>query len=396
MKKFIALLLVGIMAMTALVGCSSENEYSNPYSSMTLDEIAALLDFEDSYKGIEISQTEINEMWEEQFESAKSSLLTAWAEEITASSENKPALKDGDTANIDYVGVLEGETEPFEKGSDEGYDLVLGSDSFIDGFEDGLIGKKVGDTVELKLTFPEEYSSNTELQGKNVTFTVTINSAKSVPAYDDALIKKAFADNEDSLLKYTTVAEYEAAYLKDIYASIAFEEYANATKVLTFPNDIINEEYSTLMDSYISIAKQAGTTLEGFVTSYYAYMYIGAMYSSLSDFQDAMKQQAATQVKSSLLIYYVYNSNKDAIDAKIDSETDRIVTKYADSISTTMEELNENYSAEALKDLVLEQLVYEYIGEQAVVVDDVVEETATPTHTHDHETATPTATADAE
>ncbi len=396
MKKLIALILVGIMAATALVGCSSEKEYSNPYSSMTVEEIAALLDFEDSYKGIEISQKELNKMWEEQFESSKSSLLTAWAENITASSENKPALKDGDTANIDYEGILDGETKPFEGGSAKGTDLKLGSDTFIDGFEDGLIGKKVGDTVELKLTFPKDYK-NKELQNKKVTFTVKINSAKSVPAYDDALIKKAFADNEESLLKYKTVAEYEDAYRKDLYSSLAFEEYANATKVLTFPNDIINDEYSTLMDTYIALAKQAGTTLESFVTSYYAYMYIGAMYSSLGDFQNAMKKQAAAQVKSSLLVYYVYNSNKDAIDSKVESDTDRILIKYAESAGfDSIEQLKENYGEETLKDLVLEQLVYEYIGEQAVVVDDV-KETATPTPTATAApTATPTATADAE
>lgn len=393
MKRIIALLLLVAMAATVLVGCSETKSYSNPYSSMTLEEIAALLDFEDSYKKIEISQTEINKKWKEQFESSKSSLLTAWADEITATTENKPALKDGDTVNIDFEGILDGETKPFEGGTGTSQSLVLGSDSYIDGFEDGLLGKKVGDTVTLNLTFPKDYSKK-ELQNKKVTFTVKINSAKSVPAYDDALIKKAFADNDESLLNYKTVEEYEAAYRKDVYASIAFEEYANATKVLSFPNDIINEEYSTLMDSYINMAKQMGTTLESFVTSYYAYMYIGAMYSSVADFQKAMKKQAAAQVKSSLLVYYVYFSNKDAIDAMVESESERIIAKYATSSGWDLEELKESFDEKALSDLVLEQLVYEYIGSQAVVINDV-KETATPTPTATAAPA-PTATATAE
>ncbi len=80
-------------------------------------------------------------------------------------------LKKGDTANIDYVGTLDGVV--FEGGTAEGYNLTLGSKSFIDGFEDGLIGVMPGETVDLNLTFPENYSE--PLAGKEVVFTVTVN-----------------------------------------------------------------------------------------------------------------------------------------------------------------------------------------------------------------------------
>ncbi len=400
MKKLIALVLTGIMTVTAFAGCGTKEEpYTNPYSSMTLEEISAMLDFADSYKEIGISQTEYNEAWKDDFESAKQSLLTAWAEEITSTSENQPALKDGDTAKIDYKGILEGETEPFEGGSATDADLVLGSDSFIEGFEDGLIGKKVGDTVELKLTFPKDYSK-TNLQNKKVTFTVTIKSAKSVPAYDDALIKKAFADNEESVLKYTTVKEYEDAKIRSIRANLAFAEYKNAVKVKSFPYDIVNNEYNKLMDYYVAYANSLGNTLESFVTGMYAYLYLGTTYSSVSDFADSMKSQAANQVKNSLLIYYVYNTNKSAIDSMVESETDRIIAEFADSYSVSIEEYKESYEEQALRDLVLEQLVFEFIGNQSKMIDDVKatetpEPTTTPTATP-AATATATATADEE
>lgn len=82
----------------------------------------------------------------------------------------------GDTVNIDYEGKKDGVA--FDGGTAKGYDLTIGSKSFIDGFEDGLIDKKIGDTVDLNLTFPENYQS-TDLAGKAVVFTVKINYVKT-------------------------------------------------------------------------------------------------------------------------------------------------------------------------------------------------------------------------
>ena len=80
-----------------------------------------------------------------------------------------------DKVNIDYTGYMDG--EKFEGGSTDGQgtDLVLGSGSYIDGFEDGVVGHKVGETFDLNLKFPDDYKVNTELAGKDVTFEVTLN-----------------------------------------------------------------------------------------------------------------------------------------------------------------------------------------------------------------------------
>ena len=98
---------------------------------------------------------------------------------------DKKTVESGDVVNIDYVGKIDG--EEFSGGSATGQHLKIGSGSFIDGFEDGLIGKNVGETVELNLTFPENYSNNTDLAGKAVVFTVTINSidTEKEMVYDD-------------------------------------------------------------------------------------------------------------------------------------------------------------------------------------------------------------------
>ncbi len=92
----------------------------------------------------------------------------------TLKTEEGLVVKEGDTVNIDYTGYKDGVA--FDGGSTngEGTDLTIGSKMYIDGFEDGLIGHKVGETVDLNLTFPEDYGA-TDLAGADVVFTVTIN-----------------------------------------------------------------------------------------------------------------------------------------------------------------------------------------------------------------------------
>ena len=101
---------------------------------------------------------------------------------------DKPAA-DGDKVNIDFVGTLRGKKE-FPGGSAEAQDLVLGSNSMIPGFEDGLVGVSAGDEIDLKLKFPKDYHAE-EIKGKAVTFAVKVNtvSAKTLPALDDDFFK---------------------------------------------------------------------------------------------------------------------------------------------------------------------------------------------------------------
>jgi trigger factor len=101
---------------------------------------------------------------------------------------DKPAA-DGDKVNIDFVGTLRGKKE-FPGGSAEGQDLVLGSNSMIPGFEDGLVGVSAGDETVLKLKFPKDYHAE-EVKGKTVSFAVKVNSvsAKTLPALDDDFFK---------------------------------------------------------------------------------------------------------------------------------------------------------------------------------------------------------------
>ena len=126
-------------------------------------------------------------------------IVTVTEEEVTENIEKRrqdmaelivkeDAAEEGDTVVIDYEG-FKGD-EPFEGGKDENHSLELGSNSFIPGFEEQLIGSKAGEEKEVNLTFPEDYQAE-DLAGEEVTFKVTVHEVKSkeLPELDDEFVK---------------------------------------------------------------------------------------------------------------------------------------------------------------------------------------------------------------
>ena len=190
MKKMTAVLLAAVMAFS-LAACGGEDtdgttaaeteessstdeteaaaEEPEYFSAFNLDNLSDYVQLGE-YKGIEVTAQDTT-VTDEDVETELQSQVenaTPIYEEIT-----EGTVADGDVVNIDYEGTLDGVA--FDGGTDTDFNLTIGSGQFIDGFEDGLIGKNIGDTVELNLTFPEDYTVNSDLAGQDVVFTVTIN-----------------------------------------------------------------------------------------------------------------------------------------------------------------------------------------------------------------------------
>lgn len=143
------------------------------------------------YKGIPVTVTEAT-LTEEEVDAEIRQLLDYSAEYL----EVERAAQMGDQVIIDYTGTKDGVA--FDGGSAEDYDLVLGSNSFIDGFESGLVGVKKGDKKSLNLTFPDPYERNPALAGKDVVFDVTVNSVmeRTVPELTDEFVAKVSPEDE--------------------------------------------------------------------------------------------------------------------------------------------------------------------------------------------------------
>ena len=189
------------------------------------------------------------------------------------------AVKDGDVVNIDYVGTIDG--VEFDGGSAQGYDLTIGSGSFIDNFEQQLIGTHPGDQVTVNVTFPEEYANNPDLAGKAAAFAVTVNGIKELPEFNDEFVKTNLADYAQ------TVEEYKQ-YLKDT-------NYKNnlATAVSKYITDNISAD--NYPADYLKHLKSLQMTLDEDEFNYMAQMY--AQYGMNFSYGSVMEYKGAANTE---------------------------------------------------------------------------------------------------
>lgn len=181
MKKnvFIALLAV----MLVCCGCGKGiTEITG--TSENLDSVMTKLAV---YEGVSVD-ADVMEFTEDEFEKELSK-----ADGELKEIEDRTKIEDGDVVNIDFTGLMDG--EEFDNGSYAGYDLTIGSDSFIEGFEEGLIGKELGGTYDLELQFPEDYQNDTSLAGKDVVFRVTVNKIQIRLEPDPEKIRQQMRDD---------------------------------------------------------------------------------------------------------------------------------------------------------------------------------------------------------
>lgn len=169
------------------------------------------------YKGLDVeytcTQTEVKE---EHIYTQYWNDLSKYAKEIK---DKKYKAKKWDKVNIDYKGLEDGKA--FNGGTDTGHDLILGSNAFIEGFEDGLIGCQTGEKRNLNLTFPKTYQNNPDLAGKDVVFETKVNKIYTLPELTDEFVKK-------NLEGYNTAEEYKAGVKKNLEESLA--EYIQTQK----------------------------------------------------------------------------------------------------------------------------------------------------------------------
>ena len=219
------------------------------------------------YKGLTI-EVEPIEITDAQIENRITS-------DIRNSEEGKETFTEGtvasgDVANIDFVGKLDGET--FDGGSMDGYDLEIGSGTFIDGFEEGLIGTAIGDTVDLNLTFPETYQ-NTDLAGKDVGFTVTVNSVQRYKEMSDELAS-ALSDGEAETVdayreRVRTMLEEDALEERtEMAKSELLAQAADNSTISEYPQDLLEYTENDVESYYQSYASMYGVDLNTFLSAF--------------------------------------------------------------------------------------------------------------------------------
>lgn len=337
MKKKYAVLAAGVLAaVLALTGCSGE--ISNDYITIS------------QYKGVEAEAGDTTEVTDEDVDTQIDSTRQMYAE---LENVDRPA-ENGDTVTIDYVGTLNGEA--FEGGSSEDYQLELGSGTFIDGFEDGIVGHSAGETFDLNLTFPDDYGS-TDLAGKDVVFTVTLKtvSISNVPELNDEFVQSV---SEDS----STVEEYREEVrqmLEDNYAESAqltltenaWSAVMDNTEVKQYPDGAVDEMKNTIREQYQNMADSYGMEFADFLSSY--------MGMDEDTFEEQLQTAAENQVKQDLIVDLIIDEeNLDVSDDALEEIYNQYVEDYGFS---SLDDLKSAATEEELEDMARLQIVQEFI-----------------------------------
>ncbi len=189
--------------------------------------------------------------------------------------DKKLEVKSGDDVSIDYVGTMDG--EEFEGGSAEDYTLTIGSGSFIEGFEDQLIGTHPGDQVTVNVTFPDPYENNPDYAGKDASFAVTVKGIYQLGEFTDEFVQKNLSD------KAQTVDEYKQ-YLKDTNYQTNLENAI--TEYVT--NNVSAKKYPK---DYLKHLKSLQMTIDEEEFNYMAQMY--AAYGMNFDYSNVMQYKGA-------------------------------------------------------------------------------------------------------
>ena len=250
---------------------------------------------------------------------------------------NDGTVEEGDSVTINFTGTIDG--KEFDGGSAEDYDLVIGEGGMIDGFEDGIIGMKKGETKELDLTFPDDYYEES-VAGKPVVFKVTLQKFARPSELNDEWV----AANTE----YKTVDEYRAAVKKELEEnetkSADYDLYSNAwsevlanSEVKEYPEEDVDkavESYKKLNENYV---KEAGMEMSDFLK---------AQGMSEEDYEEDCQQYAESKVEQNLIVQGIMDAEGLSLDD--------------DDIQTLKDELLSEYGYESFEQLVA------YYGEQEV------------------------------
>lgn len=271
-----------------------------------------------------------------------------------------------DIAVIDYEGFLDG--EPFEGGKGEDYSLTIGSHTFIDTFEDQLIGKKPGDEVDVNVTFPEEYHSE-ELKGKPVTFKVVIKEVKvkELPEADDEFASE--------VSEFETMKEYKASVKKMLtdrrMAQINAEKENQALeKVMELaevdmPGPMVEEQVSQMINEFASRLGQQGLSID-------QYMQMTGMQPQM--LMDQMRPEAEKRIKSRLVLEAVAKAeNITATDDDIEEQLKKMAEMYHLSVEKLKEGMEEEDRKQVAEDVMVEKAA-EFLVKESVEVETAAEE----------------------
>ncbi len=305
------------------------------------------------YKGLTVQVSPLTVSDEEVVRQIRANGGSDILEEIT-----EGTVELGDTANIDYEGKLDGVA--FDGGTAQDYDLEIGSGTFIDGFEDGLVGVAVGETVDLPLTFPENYTE--ELAGKDVIFTVTVNSVKRMPELTSEVVDKITDGEYSDVDTYKESVRAELLQIKEDSReseinNALLTQIASASTIKDYPQELVDYVVANMTNYYKQYADMYSMEFEEFLDSYMGLT------------EEEFEAQAELAAKQGLQaeLYLKAIAEKEGIELS-DEEYTAKCQEYADRNGySSVEEFTAAYEESEIRLSALQEKVLAFITENATV-----------------------------
>lgn len=299
-----------------------------------------------TYKGIEVPKTEI-EVTEEEITAELDKVREQNSRTITVEDR---AVADKDITTIDFEGFVDG--VPFEGGKGEDYSLTIGSHSFIDTFEEQLIGKNIGEEVEVNVTFPEEYHAK-ELAGKPALFKVTVKEikVKELPALDD--------DFAQDVSEFETLEEYKKDIAKIIHerkekASKTAKEDAVVDKLIEnstmeIPDAMVDTQKRQMAEEFAQRLQSQGLSLEQY------FQFTGM---NPNKFMETLTPQALKRIQSRLVLEAVVKAENITVSEEdLDKEFAEMAANYQMEVDKLKELIGEKEKEAMSMDIAVQRAI---------------------------------------
>lgn len=378
MKKKLAVLLTLAMSVASFAACGSDETTTETsaaayapsvemvdvemegfdLSNVPVEEYVTLGD----YKNLTISVAPKAEVDEETVESTTMSYYYSHAGSLAAEDFlTEGTVAEQDVVLMDYEGKMDGEV--FDGGSATDATLGIGSGSFIDGFESGLVGVKVGDTVDLELAFPDPYLNNTDLSGKEVVFTVTV---KGLVSFTDETVAKF------GIMDIATVADYKEAVEAMLEYEAENEYSTNLSNAIYNALAEVNEVTKIPQGLFDNMKELIQEQLESEASYYYgtdAATYVSLMTGlELDDYLSMAAESSAIQL---VLFQSIANAEgMEVTQEEIDTFVEEYVATYGEAYGIeSVEAFYEYNTAEDVKNALLQDKVITLVNETATIVD---------------------------
>lgn len=389
MKKKLVALLACILCVSTLFACgennTTESEHSNETETVSTELAEAtveltyeLVDVEDDvtelgllpveeyvtlgdYKNLSVSIAKMVAATDEEVEETAATYFMEDAAYLTADEMlSEGTVVEGSVALIDFVGKVDGVA--FDGGTAEDYYLGIGSNSFIDGFEAGLVGVNVGETVDLDLKFPDTYLNNPDLAGKAVVFTVTV---KAFAPFTDEMIAALYPDGYSTVDEYKEAVRYsleyenQETYYRELNTALC-NALVDISEVNCLPKSYYEKQKSVLLNDILTTATSYGLDGDTFT------QYVAGMNAN-----DYAISTAELYTIQACVFQSVANAEGIEItEEEVDAYVTEYVSVYGEAYGIESEEaFLEFYSRETIKEWIMQDEVITVLLETATITE---------------------------